>query len=122
MTRICSNCEYENQDEYDYCAKCGTPLVEGLKPKQVLVYRPQEVQINKKVLILSYIVTIILSWSGFVVGLLSKTTSFAVFTFFGFFIPFYLIQAPVKELRKHGFIQLAISLAGVVLSFYVMFH
>lgn len=122
MTRICNNCGYENKDDYDYCAKCGTPLVEGLKPKQVFVYRPEDVQINKKALIISYIVTIILSWSGFVVCLISKNTSIAAFTFFGFFMPFYLIQAPVNELRKHGFIQLAISLVGVGLSFYVMFH
>lgn len=122
MTRICNNCGYENQDDYDYCAKCGTPLVEGLKPKQVFVYRPQDVQINRKALIISYIVTIILSWSGFFVCLISKYTAIAAFTFFGFFMPFYLIQAPVKELRKHGFIQLVISLVGVGLSFYVMFH
>ena len=122
MTRICKNCGYENQDDYDYCAKCGTPLVEGLKPKQVIVYRPEDVQINKKALIISYIVTIILSWSGFVVSLISKNTAIAAFTFFGFFMPFYLIQAPVKELRKHGLIQLVISLVGVGLSFYVMFH
>lgn len=122
MTRICNNCGYENQDDYDYCAKCGTPLVEGLKPKQVFVYRPEDVQINKKALAISYIATIILSWSGFIVSLISKNTFIAVFTFFGFFMPFYLIQAPVKELRKHGFIQLAISIVGVSLSFYVMFH
>ena len=122
MTRTCNNCGYENKDDYDYCAKCGTPLVEGLKPKQVLVYRPEDVRINKKALLGSYIVTIILSWSGFVVSLISKNTSIAAFTFFGFFMPFYLIQAPVKELRKHGFIQLAISAIGVGLSFYVMFH
>ena len=122
MTRICKNCGYENKDDYDYCAKCGTPLVEGLRPKQVFVYRPEDVQINKKVLAISYIVTIILSWSGFFVTLIAKNTSIAVFTFFGLFMPFYLIQAPVKELRKHGFIQLAISLVGVGLSFYVMMH
>lgn len=122
MTRICNNCGYENQNDYDYCAKCGTPLVEGLKPKQVFVYRPQDVQINKKALIISYLVTIILSWSGFIVNLMFKNTSVAAFTFFGFFMPFYLIQAPVKELRRHGLIQLAISAVGVGLSFYMIFH
>jgi len=122
MTRICNNCGFENQDDYDYCAKCGTPLVEGLKQKNVFVYRPQDVRINKKALAVSYLVTIFLSWSGFVVGLISKNTSYAAFTFFGFFMPFYLVQAPVKELRKHGFIQMAISLAGVMLSFLVLFN
>ena len=28
------------------------------------------------------------SWSGFIVGIISKNTRIAVFTFFGFFMPF----------------------------------
>ena len=105
MTRICKKCEFENQDDYDFCAKCGTPLVEGLKPKQVYVYTGQQPQINKKAVIVSYIVTIFLSWSGVVFGILTKNTSLSAFAFFGFFMPFYLLQAPVKELKKHGIIQ-----------------
>lgn len=123
MTRICKNCSFENQDEYDYCAKCGTPLIEGLKPKQFYVYSSQQTQpINKKALILAYIATIFLSWSGFVVGLISKNTMFATFTFFGFFMPFFLVQSRHPTLKKHGLIMMAISFVGVGLSFYVMFH
>ena len=48
MTRICKNCSFENQDDYDYCAKCGTPLVEGVQPRQFYVYRQEMPQINKK--------------------------------------------------------------------------
>jgi len=122
MTRICNKCNFENQDDYDYCAKCGNPLVEGLRPKQVYIYHPQEAQINRKALIIAYIVTIFLSWSGFIIGILAKNTRMAMFTFFGFFLPFYLVQAPVRELRKHGYIMLVISLVGVALSFYVMLN
>lgn len=123
MTRLCKNCGFENQDTYDFCAKCGTPLVEGLQPKQVYVYKsPQLPELNKKAVILSYIVTIFLSWSGFVVGLISKNTAFAAVTFFGFFMPFYLVQSRHPKLRRHGLIQMAISLVGVALSFYVMLH
>ncbi|MDO5860008.1 zinc ribbon domain-containing protein [Methanobrevibacter sp.] len=122
MTRICSNCEYENKDEYDYCAKCGNPLVEGLKPKQIYVYNAQQPRINKKAVIISYIITIFLSWGGVIANLLAKNNFMTTFAFFGFFMPFYLIQAPVKELRIHGFIQLAISALGVGLSFYIMLH
>ncbi len=123
MTRICNNCGFENQDTYDYCAKCGTPLVEGLKPKQIYVFNSsQEPQLNMKVLLISYIITIILSWSGFFATLLFKNNFLVTFTFFGLFMPFYLIQAPVAKLRKHGFIQLAISIIGVALSFYIMFN
>lgn len=120
MTRLCKNCGFENKDEYDFCAKCGTPLIEGLQPKQVFVYRREEPQINKKVLIISYMITIFLSWGGFVFGILTKNTTLSAFTFFGFFMPFYLVQAPVRELRKHGLIQLIISIVGVALSLYVM--
>ena len=120
MTRICKNCGFENQDDYDYCAKCGTPLVEGLRPKQVYVYNPEIPQINKKALILAYIVTIFLSWSGFVVGILAKNRFMATFTFFGFFMPFYLVQSKHPTIKKHGIILMLISLVGVALSFYVL--
>ena len=122
MTRICQNCEYVNQDDYDYCAKCGTPLVEGLRPKQVYVYKGAQPQLNKTAIIIAYILTIILSWGGFFWWLATRNTAINAFTFFGLFMPFYLIQAPVRELRKHGIILLFISLAGVALSFYVIMN
>ena len=122
MTRQCEKCGFVNQDDYDFCAKCGTPLVEGLQPKNFIVFKPEDYKINKKAIILSYIVTIFLSWSGFIVGMISKHTGFAAVTFFGFFMPFYLVQSQHPTIRKHGIIQLIISLIGVALSFYVMLH
>jgi hypothetical protein len=122
MTRICKNCEFVNQDDYDYCAKCGTPLVEGLKPRNVRIYNIEQLPINKKALIVSYIVTIFLSWSGFIVGIISKHTNLSVFTFFGLFMPFYLVQSKHPTLKKHALIMMVISLVGVALSFYVMLH
>ena len=121
MTRICSKCEFENQDDYDFCAKCGNPLIEGVQPKNFIVYKAQP-RINKKTIAISYIITIFLSWSGFIVSILSKHSSMGIFAFFGFFLPFYLIQSPVGEIKRHGFIQLAISLVGVALSLYVLIH
>ena len=121
MTRICSKCEYENQDDYDFCAKCGTPLIEGVQPKNVFVYKAQP-RVNKKAIILSYIVTIFLSWRGFVLALLSKHFPIGIFTFFGFFLPFYLIQSPFREIKRHGYVQLIISTVGVILSIYMMMH
>lgn len=122
MTRICENCSFENQDDYDYCAKCGTPLVESAPPRQFYVYRAQQPPLNRKALIAAYVFTIFLSWSGFVVGLISKHTNMAVFTFFGFFLPFYLVQSKHPALKRHGLIMMAISFVGVALSFYVMLH
>lgn len=122
MTRICKNCEFENQDEYDFCAKCGNPLVENLRPAQVRIYNVEYPPLNKKAVLAAYLITIILSWSGFIVGIISKHIHLAVFTFFGLFMPFYLIQSKHPALRKHGIIMMLISLIGVTLSFYVMFH
>lgn len=121
MTRICSNCEFENQEEYDYCAKCGTPLIEGVQPRNFIVYKAQP-RINLNAIIISYIITIVLSWSGFIMTILFKHSHFGIFTFFGFFMPFFLIQSSERQIRRHGFIQLAISVIGVILSMYVMLH
>ena len=122
MTRLCKNCEFVNQDDYDFCAKCGTPLVEGVQPKNVYVIKAEDLPINKKAMIVAYILTIFLSWSGFIVGIIAKNTHMAVFTFFGFFMPFYLVQSKHPKIRKHGIIMMMISLVGVALSFYVMLH
>lgn len=124
MVRLCKNCGFENQDDYDYCAKCGTPLIEGAQPKQIYVYKSSNnlPELNYKAVAISYIVTIFLSWGGFIAWLLAKNTSFAPFTFFGFFMPFYLVQSKHPKLRRHGIIQMVISLVGVALSFYVLFH
>lgn len=120
MTRICKNCEFVNQDDYDFCAKCGTPLVEGVKPKNFIVFRREEPPINKKAIIASYILTIFLSWSGFIIATFFKSTRFSIFTFFGFFMPFYLIQSKHPTVKKHGIIMLIISVVGVALSFYTL--
>jgi hypothetical protein len=120
MVRVCEKCEYINQDDYDYCAKCGTPLVEGLQPKQFYVYKSELPPVNKKALVLAYAATIFLSWIGFFIGLLAKNTMVIAFTFFGFFFPFYLVQSKHPVLRRHGLIMMVISLVGVALSFYVM--
>ena len=122
MTRKCNNCGFENQDDYDYCAKCGNPLIEGVQPKQFYVYKAQPPKINKRNLLISYIITIFLSWGGVALWLISKSTNFTMFTFFGFFMPFYLVQSKHPQIKKHGIIQMIISLVGVGLSFYLVFH
>ena len=99
MVRICKNCGFENQDSYDFCAKCGTPLVEGLQPNTFFVYR----------------ITIFFSFGGFLMDLVARNTSMGFFSFFGFFMPFFLIQAQDNNIKKHGFIQLFISLVGFIL-------
>lgn len=115
MVRICKNCGFENQDRYDFCAKCGTPLVEGLQPNTFFVYRNVEHGISRKFIIISYIITIFFSFGGFFMDLVARNTSMGFFSFFGFFMPFFLIQAQDNNIKKHGFIQLFISLVGFIL-------
>ena len=115
MVRICKNCGFENQDSYDFCAKCGTPLVEGLQPNTFFVYRNVERGISRKFIILSYIINIFFSVGGFLMDLVARNTSMGFFSFFGFFMPFFLIQAQDNNIKKHGFIQLFISLVGFIL-------
>lgn len=115
MVRICKNCGFENQDSYDFCAKCGTPLVEGLQPNTFFVYRNVEHGISRKFIIISYITTIFFSFGGFLMDLVARNTSMGFFSFFGFFMPFFLIQAQDNNIKKHGFIQLFISLVGFIL-------
>ena len=115
MVRICKNCGFENQDSYDFSAKCGTPLVEGLQPNTFFVYRNVEHGISRKFIIISYIITIFFSFGGFLMDLVARNTSMGFFSFFGFFMPFFLIQAQDNNIKKHGFIQLFISLVGFIL-------
>lgn len=115
MVRICKNCGFGNQDSYDFCAKCGTPLVEGLQPNTFFVYRNVEHGISRKFIIISYIITIFFSFGGFLMDLVARNTSMGFFSFFGFFMPFFLIQAQDNNIKKHGFIQLFISLVGFIL-------
>ena len=115
MVRICKNCGFENQDSYDFCAKCGTPLVEGLQPNTFFVYRNVEQGISRKFIIISYIITIFFSFGGFLMDMVARNNSMGFFSFFAFFIPFFLIQAQDNNIKKHGFIQLFISLVGFIL-------
>lgn len=120
MTRLCNNCGFVNQDDYDFCAKCGTPLAENAQPRNYVVYKSQEAPVNNKAIIAAYLITILLSWSGFIFKVVFKDTRLSAVTFFGFFMPFYMIQSKNSTVKKHAIVMLLISLIGVGLSFYVM--
>lgn len=94
MTRQCERCGFINQDDYDFCAKCGNPLVEGVQPKNFMVVRPEDIKINKKAIAISYIVTIFLSWSGFIVGILAKKHSHGSIYLFRIFHA--VLSCPIK--------------------------
>lgn len=120
MVRICNNCGYENKNEYNFCAKCGTQLTDDIDYTQIglPILSPK---VKKHLIIISYIITIIFSWSGVVIYLLNRNFAIGYIGFFGIFMPFYLIQAPDKKIRKHGYIMLLISIIGIGLTFYLLF-
>lgn len=122
MTRVCPKCGYENSDDFNFCAKCGTPLVENPQMPPQMGVPVVTKAMKRKLIIISYIITIFLSWGGVVIALLGLKSSIGVIGFFGIFMPFYLVQAPDPEVRKHGYIMLVLSLIGLALSFYLLFY
>lgn len=120
MVRICNNCGYENKDEYDFCAKCGTPLADDVIAPQMRMGLPESTK--RKLIIISYIITIVLSWGGVLIYFLRAKYALGYLGFFGAFMPFYLIQAPDKRIKRHGYIMLLISIVGIALSFYLLFY
>jgi hypothetical protein len=74
----------------------------------------------KKLIIVSYILVILFSWGGLVFNVLFN--SFGFIGFIGLFLPFYLIQSKDSIAKKHGYIQIAISLIGIFLSGILMFN
>ena len=108
MVKICPNCGFKNQDSYNFCANCG---------KDLFLKNHNEISIDSKnLIIISYILTIAFSWGGLILNLLLNFSNFGFFSFFGVFLLFYLIQSNDPNIKKHGYIQIAISLIGIILS------
>ena len=112
MSKICSYCKCENQDSFNFCSNCGRPLLLNKEKNLAIDF--------KKLIMVSYIITIVFSWGGLIFN-----TVFANFGFIGFlglFLPFYLIQSKNPIAKKHGYIQIAISLIGIFLSTVFVFN
>lgn len=106
MVKICPYCGCENQDNFNFCYDCGKPL---------LFNEEKNVDINyNKLIIVSYILTILFSWGGLIFNTIFNT--FGFIGFIGLFLPFYLIQSKNPIAKKHGYIQIIISLIGIFLN------
>jgi len=112
MVKICHYCGFENQDSFNFCSNCGRTLVFNEKENSSIDY--------KKIIIISYVITIIFSWGGLIFNVLFN--SYGFFGFIGLFLPFYLIQSKNPIIKKHGYIQIAISLIGIFLSGLIVFN
>lgn len=112
MVKVCHYCRGENQDNFNFCSNCGRPLI--LKEEENFDFD------YKKLVIVSYIVTILFSWGGLIFHAIFN--SFGFIGLIGLFLPFYLIQSKNPIAKKHGYIQIAIFLVGIFLSVVFVFN
>lgn len=112
MTKMCLYCGCENQDNFNFCSNCGRPLSIDEEKNIAMDY--------KKLITVSYIITILFSWGGLIFNTLFS--SYGFIGFIGLFLPFYLIQSSNSIVKKHGYIQMVISLVGIFLSLVFVFN
>ncbi|MCL2686925.1 MAG: zinc-ribbon domain-containing protein [Methanobrevibacter sp.] len=111
MVKICPYCGFENLDNSNFCSKCG----------RTLLFKEKNVAIDyKNLIIVSYVLTIVFSWGGLIFNKLFN--DFGFIGFIGLFLPFYLIQSKNPIAKKHGYIQIAISLVGIFLTSVFVFN
>ncbi|WP_409200833.1 zinc ribbon domain-containing protein [Methanobrevibacter sp. DSM 116169] len=114
MVKICSRCGFKYKNSYNFCPNCGN---------ESFIKDPDNIAIkNKHLIIGSYILTILFSWGGLLLNFILNFKNTSFFSFFGIFIPFYLIQSNNSLLKKHGYIQIVISLIGIILSILLIFR
>lgn len=112
MVKVCPYCGCENQDNFNFCSNCGRPLILNEEKNFDFDY--------KRLIIISYIITILFSWGGLIFNAIFN--SFGFIGIVGLFLPFYLIQSKNPIAKKHGYIQIAISLVGIFLSAVFVFN
>lgn len=113
MAKKCNYCGKLNENKARYCNYCGYPLIENNK---------NPFEIGSKGLIITYILTILLSWGGILLFLLSTWSGIGFIGMTGLFIPFYLMNSSNPNLKKHAYIQLIISLSGLFLGGYLFLN
>lgn len=104
MVKKCPFCGELNQNSFNYCSNCGNPLFN----KDNIFASSKE---NKNLIFIGYLFTFIFCWGGVFLSLFS---SIGVF---GLFLPFYLTSSDDSTMRKHGYIQMVLSVLGLVLTF-----
>ena len=127
----CPYCGCENPNTYKYCHECGCPLNYSNfneKAKFQTTYSNQNSSFGlndnlinrKKLIVIGYIIAILFGWGTLLISLLFG--GFGFFGFFGLFFPGFMLNSKDSSLRKHAYIQLAITLIGIIFTFIVLFH
>ncbi|MDO5850401.1 MAG: zinc ribbon domain-containing protein, partial [Methanobacteriaceae archaeon] len=77
---------------------------------------------KKKLIIIGYIIAILFGWGNFIISLLFRSFGFyGFFGFFGLFFPGFMLNSKDQYLRKHGIIQLLITLFGILFTVFFLF-
>ena len=113
----CPICGCENPDDYKYCHDCGNPLIFSDFDKQRENYPSFD---SKKLIIIGYIIAILFGWGSFILSLLFGSYGFIGFV--GLFFPGFMLNSKDPNIRKHAYIQLAIMLIGIIVTFLVLFR
>lgn len=127
----CPHCGCENPNSYKYCHDCGCPLnysdfreeynFKSNNINQTIDFGVMDNVINtKKLIIIGYIIAILFGWGTLLISLLFG--KFGFFGFFGLFFPGFMLNSQNPSLRKHAYIQLIITLIGIIFTFLVLFH
>lgn len=112
----CPICGCENPEGYKFCHDCGNPL---FTPNfdEADSYPSFD---SKKLIIIGYIIAILFGWGSFILSFLFG--SYGFIGFIGLFFPGFMLNSKDSNLRKHAYIQLAIMLIGIIMTFLVLFR
>lgn len=112
----CPVCGCENPEGYKYCHDCGNPLTVP-NFDEADIYPSFD---SKKLIIIGYIIAILFGWGSFILSFLFG--SYGFIGFIGLFFPGFMLNSKDLNLRKHAYIQLAIMLIGIIMTFLVLFR
>ena len=123
----CPICGCDNPEGYKFCHDCGNPLIfNDLNNKGTYNLEDLDNQINspsfdsKKLIIIGYIIAILFGWGSFILSFLFG--SYGFIGFIGLFFPGFMLNSKDSNIRRHAYIQLAIMIVGIIVSFLVLFR
>ena len=120
----CPYCNSENPDSYKYCHECGCPLnyTNFNSNSNHSINQNIEYTDKKKLILIGYIISILFGWGTFLFSFLFRSFGFyGFFGFFGLFFPGFMLNSNDKTLKKHGIIQLLITLLGIICTILFLF-
>lgn len=120
----CPICGCENKDDYKFCHDCGSPLnftesIDGFTDELNNLDDFPSLD-SKNLIIIGYIIAILFGWGSFILSFLFG--SYGFIGFIGLFFPGFMLNSKDPNIRKHAYIQLAIMLIGISVTFAIFFR